>query len=135
MAGVCQHAVLLEQIKSQIFVGTGGGDAKHDVPAGFCREARADFLRCELCVECGEIGAGAREELRLELLAGSEKRGKRVLDGSVQGEIGIGDDFETARGVSLEVGGTGERDPGALHLGKAAEFGDAAEGECERVVL
>ncbi len=73
--------------------------------------------------------------MRLKLLARGEKRGQSVLDWRVYGEIGVGDDFEAARGDLLEFGWAGESNPGAFHLRKAAEFGDAAEGKGERSVL
>ncbi len=132
MAGVYEDALLLEQSEGEIVVGAGGGNAKDDVPAGFNSEAGTDFLCGELRVEGGEAGTDAREKLRLELLACGEKCRQSVLDGRVHGEIGIGDDFEAARGVLFEFLRAGQSDPGAFHLRQAAELGDAAEGEGER---
>lgn len=57
------------------------------------------------------------------------------MDRSVHREIRIGDDFEAARSGVLQLGWTGKSDPGAFHLGKAAKFGNAAEGEGQRGVL
>ena len=135
MAGVYKDALLLEQSEGEIFVGTRGGNAKDDVPAGFNGEAGAESLGGELRVERGEIGADAREKLCLELVTSGEQCRKSVLDWRIHGEIRVGDDFEAARSVLFELLRTGEGEPGAFHLRKAAELGDAAEGERERGVL
>ena len=54
-----------------------------------------------------------------------------MLDGSVEGKVRIGDDVETIASGGFELVWAGESDPSALHLGQAAEFGDAAKGEGE----
>ena len=83
MARMDEDIFFAQQLESEVFVGTRGRNAEDDVPSGFASEARTVALRCELFVQCAEVGANAGEELRLELRASGEERGKRVLHGRI----------------------------------------------------
>ena len=122
MARVDEDIFLAEQIESEVFIGTRCRNAEDDIPAGFASKARTVALRCKLSIQCDEVGANAGEELRLELRASSEERGKRVLHRRVHREIRIGDDFETPAGFVFEILGAGESAPSGFHLRQAAEF-------------
>src|SRR6266852_1828721 len=87
----------------------------------------------KLGVKFRKIDAQAIEKNGLDLFALIEQHRAGKLDGSVHGEIGIGDDFE-ARSCFGDpfLRNTGS-DPGKFHLRKSGNLGHSTESEGERV--
>jgi len=98
---------VLKEVEREVFVRACCGDSEDGVPASFAHKARARALRSEHIVEGDEIGMRMSDELCPELSTGLKECRKRVLNGCIHREIGIGDDFQAPAGVLLEIFWTG----------------------------
>lgn len=103
--------------------------AKDGIPAGVGVEEFCGGVRSEKGLQLGAIFADAFEELPAQGMALGEERRESGLRRGTEGEIRVGDDFEAFEGGADKSGGTGDGEPGDLHLRKRGDFGKATQGE------
>src|SRR5208282_1065626 len=88
---------------------------------------------CELGIKFREIHTHAVQKNGLDLFALIEQHGGGKLDGSIHGEIGVGDDFEACACFRDHCFRAAGGYPGKFHLRESGNLGNSAEREGERI--
>lgn len=131
MAGMDCDLVIADEEDSQFLVGHQCRHAEDDIPPCIDLKTRDGALLCEQPIKSGQVRLAAGADLLLDEGAAGEPRRQGVLDGSVHGKVGVGDDLDAVEGgVDFPFRSAGD-DPGSLHLRQARNFAKAAQDESE----
>src|SRR5260370_9995805 len=110
------HAVCLQELDGDIFIGTRSGNTQHSVPTAFQGQTSPRRLPGDTAVEYRKIVANSGHQLVLKGMTLFEKDWHRQLYRRVHGEIRIGDDFEPRECSAFPWWRPADDQPGRLHL-------------------
>src|SRR5574337_444538 len=87
----------------------------------------------ELLIEIGEVYTQTVEQQRLDCLTLLQQNRRGKLDGSVERQVGIGNDLEASQGRRELLPGPADRQPRQFHLRQGGDLRDAAQGKSQHV--
>ena len=119
--------LLLDQANRQRLCGHQGRNPQNCVPATLNSKTRDGGDGGKLPIQCRQILLNAGENLLLDRVASGKQPGQSMLDGSVDREERVGDDFEAAGGFGEEGIRAEGGDPCGFHLGQAGDLAQSAE--------